>query len=521
MKFSFLGGRFGEEPLFEMKQDEVDVVSRHYKQYLSEDWHTLDDITWNDLAMDDIFKMMNATYSGAGDLVLYGMFRQPCLKQAELNRRVAIMDWAKQHEDEREDAIQILYDAQKRFLDDLDQPLQENYGKQKRALISRIITAGLGISILLSILNPQIFVFVAIAFLLISIFRYWTLHKQLENHLDAMVYTVDHIEALHKLAKEPFTGLEELKDELMEVSKQLHTIRKKSSFGYFDSASGAMNSITQNESILFDRYAELMYGKQDVIRKAFALVGRIDACIAIASYQVYKQVNTNVSLEEKGRFIDAKAMIHPLLKKAVANDVDIHENRLITGSNATGKSTYLKMIAINAILAQSFHIVYAKSYRASFFQIATSMTLHDNLEEHESTFVVEVKSLKHLLDLCDHTIPALCVVDEILRGTNTLERIAASSVILHSFAQRNCICLGATHDMELTHMLQEDFANYHFTEMMKGDKMSFDYKIHTGPTKTRNAIALLKTFAYDPRIVEHAKKRLSDFETTGIWSVVP
>lgn len=517
---SFYSGRFGDEPLFSINHDEAQIVKQHYQGFLSNEQYHIDDITWNDLDLDRMYEKMNMTYCGAGDIMLYCMLRQPCLKQAELTDRLAIMKWAKTQEAERDDVLDTIATAGKRYKEDMEEPFQSCHTKANRTKISYILLGMMYSCIPLSVLFPQYFVVPGVCLLLVNIFRYWTLHKQLEHYLDPLVYIVDHIEVLHRLADKEFTDLPQVSKELQSLSSQLKTLRKKSSLSYFENTAGVLNFLTQKESIYYDHYAAFIYEHADLVRKGMAAVGKLDACISAASYQIYGKLHTDVSFDQQKRAIKAQAMVHPFVENCVANDIDIYENRLLTGSNATGKSTYLKMVVLNAVLAQSFGMVFAKNYHSVFFKMATSMTIHDDLKRQESTFVAEVKSLKHLLDLCSDDIPSLCVIDEILRGTNTLERIASSSVILHEFAQRNCLCLGATHDMELTQLLQGVYANYHFSETIKDNKMSFDYKIHKGPTRTRNAIALLNVFGYQKKLVNNAQKRLAAFETSGEWEVI-
>ena len=122
-----------------------------------------------------------------------------------------------------------------------------------------------------------------------------------------------------------------------------------------------------------------------------------------------------------------------LITKPVKNSIQARKGVLLTGSNASGKSTFLKMVAVQAILAQTVYTCLAKEYEADTFVIASSMSLRDNLESGESYYIVEIKSIKRILDLTSQeTYPVLCFVDEVLRGTNTVERIAASSRILQS-----------------------------------------------------------------------------------------
>ena len=133
--------------------------------------------------------------------------------------------------------------------------------------------------------------------------------------------------------------------------------------------------------------------------------------------------------------------------------------------------------------------------------------------------MVEIKALKRILDLLSdgEEYPVLCFVDEVLRGTNTVERIAASTEILRSMAQKSCICFAATHDIELTHLLEGIYSNYHFEEEIKDNDILFSYKILNGRATTRNAIRLLGIMGYDEGIIREAEERANTFLKTGRW----
>ena len=192
---------------------------------------------------------------------------------------------------------------------------------------------------------------------------------------------------------------------------------------------------------------------------------------------------------------------------------------LVTGSNASGKSTFLKTIGVNAILAQTIYTAAADSFETAFFRIYSSMALTDSLETKESYYMVEIRSLKRILDALDGEGPVLCFVDEVLRGTNTVERIAASSKILESMKDRNVLVFAATHDIELTRLLEGIYANYHFEEQVEDNDVTFSYKLEKGRAETRNAIRLLSIMGYDSTVVEEARQMAERFVRTGEWSL--
>ncbi len=191
---------------------------------------------------------------------------------------------------------------------------------------------------------------------------------------------------------------------------------------------------------------------------------------------------------------------------------------LVTGSNASGKSTFLKSVAIGAILAQTLNTCPADCYKAPFYRIYSSMALTDDLDSGESYYIVEIKSLKRIVDAAGEPgMKVLCFIDEVLRGTNTVERIAASSEILKNLADNGVMCFAATHDVELTHILEKIYSNYHFDEEVRDNNVIFSYELKKGRATSRNAIKLLGIIGYDGGIIRNSEQRANDFINTGIW----
>ena len=249
-------------------------------------------------------------------------------------------------------------------------------------------------------------------------------------------------------------------------------------------------------------------------------LGKLDAAIAAASWRASLPQWTEPELDFSGgsAYLEAKGMVHPLLVHAVPNDFTAGGPLLITGSNASGKSTYLKAVAWNAVLAQTLCTCMAEAYRGSAFRIYTSMALQDDLLSGESYYIVETRSLKRILDAAAEPGAVFCAVDEVLRGTNTVERIAAASAVLETLADRGVLCLAATHDGELTALLSGRYAQGHFTEQLEEDDIFFDYRLRSGPAVTRNAIELLRLMGVDGAVVDRARRRAAGYLDTGRWS---
>ncbi|MBQ7360840.1 MAG: hypothetical protein IJW63_12210, partial [Lachnospiraceae bacterium] len=250
-------------------------------------------------------------------------------------------------------------------------------------------------------------------------------------------------------------------------------------------------------------------------------LGYLETAIAIGEYRYYMETEGNgycKPLLHKCGVIKVEQGYHPLLLNPVKNSIDADRGVLLTGSNASGKSTFLKMVAIEAIMAQTIFTCTADSYEGDLFVICSSMSLKDDIEGGDSYYIVEIKSIKRILDIVKKgEYPVLCFVDEVLRGTNTVERVAASTEILRSLSQNGVLCFAATHDIELTDLLSEQFDNYHFEEKVQDGDVLFNYELMIGKATTRNAIQLLRIMGYDSNIIESATDRAERFLQTGRW----
>jgi DNA mismatch repair ATPase MutS len=234
-------------------------------------------------------------------------------------------------------------------------------------------------------------------------------------------------------------------------------------------------------------------------------LGTIEAMISVASFRHLLPYFVRPEFTEDKELM-VKDLYHLSIKAPVANSITTEGPVLITGSNASGKSTFLKSVAINTILAQTINTCPCEDYRAPFFRIYSSMALSDDLDMGDSYYIVEIKSLKRIVDASKKKGERiLCFIDEVLRGTNTVERIAASSEILKNLSDAGVMCFAATHDIELTRILENDMTNYHFSEYIENDQVLFDYLIKEGPSTSRNAIKLLKVYGYDQELVDSAE----------------
>jgi hypothetical protein len=198
--------------------------------------------------------------------------------------------------------------------------------------------------------------------------------------------------------------------------------------------------------------------------------------------------------------LEATALGHPLIpeNKMVVNDFSTNGSAqvsLITGSNMAGKSTFLRSIGVNMILAMMGAPVYAQRMRLSPMRVVSSMRVADNLEESTSTFYAELKKLKSIIEYVNNHEPVFVLLDEILRGTNSLDRHIGSKALVKQLIHKNAVAMLATHDVELAQLQQEypaNIHNYHFDAQIANEELYFDYKLKEGICQSINASILMK-----------------------------
>ena len=223
-----------------------------------------------------------------------------------------------------------------------------------------------------------------------------------------------------------------------------------------------------------------------------------DALVSMGNYRLNEDRAVKAEISEENKVVyEAKGLYHPFLgEKAVANDFTIHDHEyyIVTGANMAGKSTFLRSLGINYLLAMNGLPVFAAELKVSVFHLFTSMRTTDDLTHGISYFNAELLRLKKLLGSLHDDVPSLIILDEILKGTNSLDKLNGSRLFLQYIAERNVTGVIATHDLELSKMENEyvgRFHNYCF-EIELGEDITYSYKITKGVARNQNATYLLK-----------------------------
>lgn len=506
---------WGTAPERSYDPTEYDCISHYYLNRETEEFQ-IDDITWNDLDMDRMFRQMNYTRSFIGESYLYYQLRTPRMEPEPLEEFERLVTYFQEHESEREEMeyffARIGKTGRSSVFDYIYNLADVDSG-------SNLVHFGMALFILLSVcvllINPQPGILLLIAAMCCSIGSYEHYKKPIRPYVLSCGAAEKVLQATEELGHRNLGGFGE---ELKEISSAASGFRKmrwsmtmlmageQQGGGLEQSLLIYLNNCFHIDLILFQTVVKEISRKIPEFEYLVEHIGRIEAAIAVASFRTLHPNYAVPELHMEGKVMyQAEDMVHPLIGDPVPNSICTEKSVLLTGSNASGKSTFLKTVAVNALLAQTVHTVTADSWKGRYFRIYSSMALRDDLLAEESYYIVEIRSLKRILDRMEGEIPILCCIDEVLRGTNTVERIAASSQILKSMAKKNLLCFAATHDIELTWLLEQYFENYHFEEQITEDSIQFDYRLKDGRAVTRNAIRLLHLMGYRDDIIRDAE----------------
>lgn len=542
--FIFIQGKLDEKKklrlfLQKLREDKGKLPDKEYKierfvripGYFEkhQEGFQIDDITWNDLGMDDVFCRINYSISSTGDEVLYHMLRTPCMEQDKLEHFNELAEFFQKNDEARvqyQSFMKKLGSTGKYSLYDYLYYLERlEKRSNKKEIISVCI---LPLLIVLACFNLSLGITGLLVWSVYQMFGYFKIKSDNEPYLTSLSYIMRMIEVGEVVSKKLPPVCEKEKGEILAAAKELKPA-KKGCFWIFgniyktgsplDIVFDYFRMIFHVDLIYFNHMLKELMTHKEQVDTMVSTMGTIEAAISVALYRSSLDKGWCIPVFRDGE-MNVEQGYHPLIENPVKNSIRTGKNVLLTGSNASGKSTFLKTMALSSLLAQTIYTVTADKYEAPIYHLYSSMSLRDDLDSGESYYIVEIKSIKRILDSMQNTNgKVLCFVDEVLRGTNTVERIAASTQILLSMTGDNIQCFAATHDIELTGLLEGPYVNYHFEEEIKDGDVLFNYQLHPGKATTRNAIKLLEIMGYEPEIIDKARKQADVFLKQGVWQL--
>lgn len=504
---------------FGRREADLDAITSYWHSRPSP--NALDERTWSDLNGDALFTLVDSTSCGAGQQMLYELLREPSRDAAELAQRdaaiSAIDPRLRQQIAGTLREARDLHGVHRLFGEDL--PARPPFA----ALVPLLTAIAVASTVALLVTSAAaIGPFIIVA--LVNFALQLGYRSRIQGFIPAVASLRTLLRSAEVLSKLEVPALEREIGALRQALPRIASLSKSTSWLFLEHASA--NELTKivtmylNMFLLLDVNAFVssittIRRERDSLEAVFRAVGLIDAYAAASIFRRRLEVFSRPQfVEPAGRAqLRVRGAIHPLLGDPVANDLLI-EGRgvLITGSNMSGKTTFLRTVAVNALLAQSLCTAVAEEYVAPLLAIRTAIGGGDSLLEGKSYYMKQVEDVRELVRASERDLTSLFIVDELFRGTNTVERIGAGKAILSHLARGSHIVFAATHDLELIELLGDRYDVYHFAESLAEGALSFDYKLHRGAASTRNAIALLDVSEFPRAVIADAYETVALLE---------
>lgn len=478
-----------------------DAQYRAYRDHYNKQ-SFIDDKTWSDLNMDTLFHKINFNFTAIGEMRLYatlrGMFKV---------NQTSLINMFKDNKVFRLNVSYILSKIGKNVY-----PLfPDQMLPTKRNILLMFCPLLPFIGFAFIFLIPSKGILICLTFMILNAILSFKLKKSYDQDLKSIFYTANVIKQSQALSKIESTPAISVDFTHFKASRRFSgLLARVESQDMVSSIIMFIKLVFMIDYVLFHLIQRSYFKYQEEVMACYDYISILDNHYSIAMYQhtlthyCYPKINNNIN------GLQMKSIIHPLLdeENAIANTIDISNHILLTGSNASGKSTFMKAVALNLILAQSIQTATAHSFIYQPGYVMTSMANADDVLSGDSYFMSELKSIRRLFNTyqCNKIY---CFIDEIFKGTNTTERIAASeSVLSYLDNQKAYQVIAATHDVELSTLLENTYNNYHFNESIQENSIFFDYKIKPGKANTRNAIELLRITQFPIDIYQRAQQNI-------------
>ena len=493
---------------------EFDMIETFYRLASDERMRErLDDRTWSDLDMDDVFCQLDRNVTALGRQYLYRMLRYFEDDETILASRTDQYKLLTDNPDLRENIQLILTrlssDAASSVVHLIFDHLPR---KPKHFWLIYVSSAMMFIFTAMTFLVGQFFLFCIFVVAIINFVIHAVYERRIFEHFGSLSYFRDMLGAASSLAElETECGLHQL--QYLKRHKDLtETLQKQIGWLVMDTSRLDMftgflviylNYFGLLDIIVAFRSLKPLEEHREDSARIFEAVASLDAMISVASWQA-SLPQSCVPRVHQDRTLEAESMYHPLPENPIANTISLDdESVLVTGSNMSGKTTFIKTIGVNVVLGRTLHVCLAETCVIPAAVVKSSITREENLSGDESYYFAEVNRLRDFIELVSNEGTYLLLIDEIYRGTNTVERISAGQAVLAHLADRAMV-MATTHDIELQELLEGRYRMHHFSEQVSEENFYFDYRLREGPTKSRNAIKLLELSGYPESVTKQA-----------------
>lgn len=480
----------------------------------------VDEQTWRDLNMDQLYSRIDRTYTDPGEAVLYRILREPLLDREELGRRGNDISSLQADRELRESVqVPLVRLGHQRMRNGLFALLWRD--ELPRTRIGPLFTA-MALVAVASLFLPVVFrsgilIIVPVMMFVTNLVTHYYIKRSKDLETMSFPYLIDCVKAAGTLSTMARGGMGGHAERLAILYRDCRSVMKKARF-LFPASHGFADMVEvfyEYLNIFFLLEIRAFYGTANELahhlpelRELYEVLGELDALQSIASYRSSLAIWTDPTFADSAMPLEIRGAQQPLLQNPVASSISIQKNIVvITGSNMGGKSTFLRTVGNSVLMAQTIATVPAEYYRGVPFSIITSISRTDDLVAGKSFYYVEAERILKTLRGLRQEVTTLCIIDELLSGTNSAERVRASEAIIRYLGKQNAVAIIATHDLDLAEHLNGRCDLYHFTGTVDETGLRFDYVLRPGVVKMGNAIALLEYLGYPKEITQEAAKK--------------
>lgn len=459
----------------------------------------IDDKTWTDLDMDTLFHKSNFNFTAIGEMKWYATLR----KMFTINNKKLVNQF-------KDEQFRVNVSYHLALIGKVVYPLFPDQIKPvKRNNLFMLCPFLPLLGAIIIFINISLGILVILFSILLNIGLSAYLKKSYSQDLKSIFYTSKVIKHSYSLSKIKGTPSINIDFQQFKLARSLSGFIGKAD----DQDIGGTFIMLFKMSFMLDYFffhiIQFTYVKhQEELVQCYDYISTLDNHYSLVMYRRTLNTYCEPSIIKDKQQITFSNLLHPLLTEAIPNSLNIKHNILLTGSNASGKSTFMKAVATNLILAQTLNTATAEAFSYKPGLVYTSMANTDDILSGDSYFMTELKSIRRLFNIKNNQL-VYCFIDEIFKGTNTTERIAASESVLNYLdTEKHYKVIAATHDIELSEYLKANYENYHFNESIENNQIYFDYKIKKGKANTRNAIELLRITQFPEKVYTRAKQTI-------------
>ena len=492
-------------------------------------FHKLTSQTLKDIDIESLFTVLNRTMTTVGQQILYAKIIFPKINLEELKQDDKNSDYFKAEVRKRESVQLILYRLETNGTSRITKLL-----KQKDPVIGRyllwykILTGLMIIGILCSLVYPIFIVLlIGVAAVNITVQYIFKYRNEMQYKAAGEVYAL--VKAATRLQKiDTIVDSASIPGYIRSLKSFIKNYRFLNFAVQRDDLAMAVFYMLELAKACFllevhrlnKLYSQIVKGR-DSIKELYKYIGEFDMAISMASLKSDANFKTCIpDLIQKNKILKSINITHPLIENCVANSLSLElKSAFITGSNMSGKSTFLRTVLINSILAQTLYICFAESFTSSFMKSFSSITIEDDLLRGSSYFFEEVEIIKVMTEQASLFENNLFIIDETFKGTNTLERISLAKAVLEFLNNNHSIVIASSHDLELIELLSKDFEMFYFTEDIQESSLNFDHTIKEGYLKTTNAIKIIEIENYPQSIIDEANKMTMEYEAGKFMNI--